>query len=225
MSTTPASLLAGLTWAVATAGLLAIAGAATADVVVTVLDREGAPVPDVAVYLQSPDMQPGNAPIQNTAVMDQRDTRFVPHLLVVQTGTSVEFPNSDIIAHHVYSFSHPNNFKLPIYKGEAYPPISFSESGIVVLGCNIHDNMLGYILIVNTPVFAKTNAAGTATLTVDKVEMAKVVVWSPRIRDNETRLSVAIEPSEDPGDITLQLVKSLRPAHDEKVEALSWSEY
>lgn len=225
MSITPALLLASLTWVTISADLLASPGEVTADVVVTVLDREGAPVPDVAVYWQSPDIQSGSAPNGMTTVMDQRNTRFIPHLLVVQTGTSVEFPNSDVIAHHVYSFSHPNNFKLPIYKGEVYPPITFTESGIVVLGCNIHDNMLGYILVVDTPVFAKTNASGTAILKVEKAESSKIALWSPRIRDDTNKLSVAINAADNPGSITFRLVKSLRPAHDEEVKALSWSEY
>ena len=68
-----------------------------------------------------------------SAVMDQRDMQFVPHLLVVQTGTSVEFPNSDTVAHHVYSFSNPNKFMLPMYKGDQHPPVTFEHSGVVSL--------------------------------------------------------------------------------------------
>jgi plastocyanin len=221
----PSSLLAGLARAFATAGLLTISGAVAADVVVTVLDREGAPVPNVAVYMQSPQMQAGSEPGRNAATMDQRDKQFVPHLLVVQTGTSVNFPNSDVIAHHVYSFSHPNHFKLPIYKGEAYPPVAFDESGVVVLGCNIHDNMLGYILVVDTPVFAKTDMNGMATLPADNVEGAQVVVWSPRIRDDAAHLSVSVASAEESGRITFQLAKSLRPSHDHQGDALSWTDY
>ena len=144
------------------AALTVLSSPASADsVVVTVLDRDGKPVPGVAVFLESPELA-ARPVLQPSAVMDQHDKRFVPHLLVVQAGTSVEFPNSDTIAHHVYSFSYPNEFKLPIYKGDAYPPISFADSGVVILGCNVHDNMLGYILVVDTPVFAKTDAEGHA---------------------------------------------------------------
>jgi len=155
--------------------------------------------------------------------MDQYDRRFVPHLLVVRTGTPVEFPNSDEIAHHVYSFSHPNQFKLPIYKGDAYPPLTFDESGLVILGCNIHDNMLGYILVVDTPVFAKTDESGRASFELD--EAGRVSVWSPRIRDDVESLSVDIDPTQGDGELVVRLQKSLRPAHDQRTESLTWSDY
>lgn len=202
-------------------GVSALAG----NVEVTVLDRDGQPVPDVAVFLESPDLASTPAPASASAVMDQYDKRFVPHVLVIQTGTSVEFPNSDAIAHHVYSFSYPNQFKLPIYKGDAYPPITFNESGVVILGCNIHDNMLGYILVVDTPVFAKTDGKGRAVLDADVRGEARVSLWSPRIRDDLDGLQVDVRSSDPGARVTVQLAKSLRPAHDGHSEALSWSEY
>ena len=150
--------------------------------------------------------------------MDQVDQRFVPHVLVVQTGTEVDFPNSDVVAHHVYSFSHPNHFKLPIYKGRAHPPVQFEESGVVVLGCNIHDHMLAYIVVVDTPSFAKTNDDGVA---LD----ARVSIWSPRIRDDEEKLSVSLENGGESAAVAFRLDKALRPRHEDQSEVLSWSEY
>lgn len=202
-------------------GVPALAG----SIEVTVLDRDGQPVPDVAVFLESPDLAATPAPASASAVMDQYDKRFVPHVLVIQAGTSVEFPNSDSIAHHVYSFSYPNQFKLPIYKGDAYPPITFNESGVVILGCNIHDNMLGYILVVDTPVFAKTNEEGRAVLDAEVRGDARVSLWSPRIRDDLEGLRVDVRSSDPEARLTVQLAKSLRPPHDGHSEALSWSEY
>jgi len=208
-----------------TAALTVLAAPALADsVVVTVLDRDGKPVPGVAVYLESPELA-ARPVLQPSAVMDQHDKRFVPHLLVVQAGTSVEFPNSDTIAHHVYSFSYPNEFKLPIYKGDAYPPISFADSGVVILGCNVHDNMLGYILVVDTPVFAKTDAEGHATLEADLSSDARISVWSPRIRDDIGGLSINVSPAGKPTQLTVQLAKALRAPHDDQSESLTWSEY
>jgi plastocyanin len=203
---------------------LATVPALAGNIVVTVLDRDGKPVPDVAVYLESPELaaQPIGRP---SAVMDQYDKRFVPHLLIVQTGTQVEFPNSDTIAHHVYSFSFPNEFKLPIYKGDAYPPIAFTDSGVVILGCNIHDNMLGYILVVDTPAFAMTGPDGRATLDVDLATDARLSVWSPRIRDKLESLAVTVGPGLPHSNVTVQLRKSLRAPHDQQSETLSWSDY
>jgi plastocyanin len=204
-------------------GIGRVAGAGTIEV--TVLDRDGNPVPDVAVFVEATEHPGYPATTKAIAVMDQYDRRFVPHLLVVQTGTSVEFPNSDTIAHHVYSFSHPNHFKLPIYKGDAHPPVTFDDSGIVILGCNIHDNMLGYILVVDTPAFAKTDADGRAVLDTGLTGDGSVSVWSPRIRDDLDALKVAVRADDAPAALTVQLAKSLRPAHPDDSETLSWSEY
>lgn len=206
--------------------LLAVGGASLAETVtVSVHDRNGTPVPDVAVYVEH-SADPGSpASAESRAVMDQVDQRFVPHLLVVQTGTLVEFPNSDTIAHHVYSFSHPNHFTLPIYKGNAHAPVRFEDSGIVVLGCNIHDNMLGYIAVVDTPLFGKTGLDGTATLDGKLNEGDRVVIWSPRIRDDHSRLSLVVKNRDAASMFAFQLQKSLRPPHRGQSESLSWSEY
>lgn len=195
------------------------------EVTVTVTDRDGRPVPDVAVFLDMAGTALVAAPGGTAAVMDQVDRRFVPHILVVQTGTRVEFPNSDTVAHHVYSFSHPNHFKLPIYKGHAHPPVSFDESGIVVLGCNIHDNMLAYIVVVDTPVFSKTDNDGVAVLDVDAGVEANVSIWSPRFRDDPESLSVSIADTATGNAIAFELQKALRPPHEDESETLSWSEY
>jgi len=190
---------------------------------VTVLDNEGQPVPGVAVYVE--DATPSSAPTGTSAIMDQVDERFVPHLLVVQTGTLVEFPNSDVVAHHVYSFSHPNHFKLPIYKGHAHAPVSFDQNGLVVLGCNIHDDMLAYILVVDTPVFSTTNEDGVATLDAQHGENATVSIWNPRIRDDTDNLSVSVEAGDHEKTVAFNLVKPLRAAHHDHSKALSWSDY
>ena len=199
-------------------------GPAFADGIrVTVLDRDGEPVPNVAVYIDG--AKPELAPAGTSATMDQVDLRFVPHLLVVQSGTSVDFPNSDTVAHHVYSFSHPNHFKLPIYKGNAHPPVTFNQSGIVVLGCNIHDHMLAYILVVDTPAFSMTNDDGIAMLDAQPREDMDVSIWSPRIRDKLESLSVAVEPTDIDSAVTFRLKKSLRAPHHSQSEALSWADY
>jgi plastocyanin len=204
---------------VATMALLsAQALAGTLDI--EVLDPDGQPVPDVAAYVTY--ATPGASGDPGTAVMDQVDTRFVPHILVVQQGTAVEFPNSDVIAHHVYSFSKPNNFVLPLYKGDAHDPVTFEHDGIVTLGCNIHDHMLAYIVVVDTPTFGVTNEMGQSHVEVrDSWGQATVHIWSPRIRDKV--LSQAVAPGLS--TVTFALEKKLRPAHDSGSEAVQWSEY
>ena len=202
--------------------LLAVVSSDAADIEVTVLDRGGEAVPNVAVYIESDPDGPLPAPT-NIAVMDQIDTRFVPHLLVVQTGTRVKFPNSDVIAHHVYSFSKPNNFMLPMYKGDLQPRIFFDHDGVVTLGCNIHDHMVGYILVVDSHIFGKTNFDGETVLTADNPNGLTVSIWSPRIDLKHENLTQTISAGRS-ARITFSLKEKLRAAHGDESEALSWNE-
>lgn len=189
-------------------------------VAVTVLDPQGKPVPDVAVYVTYESPAPRRTP--GTAVMDQVDTTFVPHILVVQQGTSVEFPNSDVIAHHVYSFSKPNEFVLPLYKGDPHDPITFEYDGVVTLGCNIHDDMLAYIVVVGTDAFGKTDANGQLNIELPYSTKGAVVnIWSPRLRDAD----LSRELAGGAADVTFALTKKLRPAHEPASDSLQWSEY
>lgn len=197
---------------------------ADASIAVLVLDRNGKPIPDVAVYAKSAGTEFTSAGTASVAIMDQVDKRFVPHLLVVQVGTLVEFPNSDPTAHHVYSFSRPNQFNLPLYKGDIQPSVRFTQEGIVILGCNIHDNMLGYILVVDTPLYAKTDADGRAVLETVLADELEVRIWSPRIRDTIDSL-VEIVASEGDQQLTYQVVKRLRVRHKQESAAISWPDY
>ena len=211
--------------------LLASAGkspAHAASVDVQVLGPDGAPVPDVAVFITAAGAAgAASAPIIATATMDQVNTSFVPHILIVQKGTAVDFPNSDIVAHHVYSFSKPNNFVLPLYKGDVHAPITFAHDGIVILGCNIHDGMLGYIVVVDTSVFGTTDAAGRVSLELAAgMSDYDVHIWSPRIRDDQDSLQqhASIDSNGD-APLVFGLRKKLRPPHDSQSRAVQWSDY
>ena len=146
-------LLPGLVWVAAPA----MAG----SVDVTVTEQGGKPAEDAVVYLiPTAAGVPTTLPAATTGVMDQQDKEFVPHVLPIFTGTAVNFPNRDNIKHHVYSFSSPKKFELPLYSGTPAAPVLFDKPGVVVLGCNIHDWMVGYIYVVTTPYFAKTRSDG-----------------------------------------------------------------
>jgi plastocyanin len=142
---------------------LAAAGtlqAATLEV--DVRDFAGAPVPDAVVHAYP---KAGPTPFRKReAQVEQLDKAFVPLVSVVQTGTSVQFPNRDPIRHHVYSFSPPKPFELKLYSGTPSAPVLFDKPGEVVVGCNIHDNMIAYVLVVDTPHFAKTGKDGRAKI-------------------------------------------------------------
>jgi plastocyanin len=117
--------------------------------------------------------------------IDQVDKQFVPYVKPVFVGSTVRFPNSDHIRHQVYSFSPAKKFELPLYGGSNAPPVVFDKPGVVVLGCNIHDWMVGYIYVSETPFFAKTAAAGTATIGELPPGEYTVRVWHPSMEQSE----------------------------------------
>lgn len=164
-----------------------------ATITVQVTDARGRAVHDAVVYAEPEGRQLPLA--RRTAVMDQRNRQFVPHVLVVQTGTAVQFPNSDDVRHHVYSFSPAKTFQLPLYKGTPQNPEIFDRAGIVTLGCNIHDQMSAFIVVVDTPYFAKT-VNGAATLSDVDAGRYTIQVWYPDMRDEPQPRSVTVRGNE-----------------------------
>lgn len=138
-------------------------GAYAAGVTVMVTDAGGAPVADAIVYA---DVVGGPAPHQahKPAAIEQKGRRFLPMVTVVQTGTEISFPNNDSVRHHVYSFSPAKVFELKLYSGTPGSPVMFDKPGPVVVGCNIHDQMVAFIHVVDTPYFAHTDASGKAQI-------------------------------------------------------------
>jgi plastocyanin len=161
--------------------VLAATGANAGTLQVAILDQKGKPVED-AVVTATPAMalpEPSGPPPQG--LVDQIDKTFVPYVTVVRAGTAVRFPNSDNIRHHVYSFSPTKRFELPLYAGQHAAPVQFDKAGTVVMGCNIHDWMIGYVYVADTPFFAKTPADGSAQLRDLPAGQYAVRVWHPEM--------------------------------------------
>jgi plastocyanin len=161
---------------------LPLIAAHAASLRVQIVDQTGAPLPDAVVYAV-----PASGKIPATrpagAVIDQVKRRFVPLVSVAQTGASITFPNKDNIEHDVYSFSPAKRFELNLYHGIPANPVVFEKAGLVVMGCNIHDQMVAYLLLVDTPYFAKTDASGRATLENIPADTYKLIAWHYRLTD------------------------------------------
>ena len=115
------------------------------------------------------------------AEMAQRERQFQPQVLVVQTGTAVNFPNFDTVRHHVYSFSPIKVFETKLYSGTPAEPVLFDKPGVAALGCNIHDRMSAHIIVVDTPLFAKTDANGFASFDLPAGEH-QLKTWHPSLK-------------------------------------------
>jgi len=164
-----------------------------ATLTVRVQDPRGRNLNDAVVYAMPEGRQLPLA--RRTAIMDQKNRMFIPHVLAVQTGTAVRFPNNDDVRHHVYSFSPAKTFQLPLYKGTPSSPEVFDRAGVATLGCNIHDQMSAFIVVVDTPYFAKT-VNGTAML--DDVDAGRytVRVWVPDMRGEPQPRPVSVTAGE-----------------------------
>lgn len=161
--------------------LLVAHPAAPAGLDVEVRDPAGRPVADAVVYAMS---ATGPQEVRSSrSSVEQVDREFVPYVSVVQTGTMVTFPNRDEIEHHVYSFSPPKVFEIKLFSGKHPGTITFDKPGLVTLGCNIHDWMVAYLMVVSTPHFATTGANGQARLRDLPSGAYELRVWHPQQRE------------------------------------------
>jgi plastocyanin len=164
--------------------MLAIAAAPlarSATLQAQVSDASGRPLADAVVWAipgTSHDAKTAKPPV----AIEQVDREFVPYVTVVQAGTTITFPNRDPILHHVYSFSPAKPFEIKLYTGKSPTEIVFDKPGVVTLGCNIHDWMIAYVVVVPTPHFARTDAAGAARLSDLPQGAYDIHAWHPQQR-------------------------------------------
>ena len=208
------------------AAACAAASASGGTLNVEVSDRDGGPVKEVVVYATPVGSTPPSRLPDKPLVMRQNHERFSPHILVAQAGASISFPNEDTVSHHVYSFSKPKTFELPLYKGTAYPPVVFDQPGVIDIGCNIHDRMEAHIVVVDTPYYALSGDDGVARIENLPAGEYSVGLYTPRLRSSALPETTRIELG-DAGDTVLPIrfEDRLRPPHATESGSLSWSHY
>jgi plastocyanin len=206
-------------------GALLVAGASVragaAEVRGRVLDAAGQPVGQAVVFVRDlpPEVLPKAA--APPAVMDQVNTEFVPHVLPVVVGTEVRFPNHDQIHHHVYSFSRTKTFEIPLYKGDTAPPVRFDQTGVVKIGCNIHDWMSAVIVVVPSGYYAVTGADGAFSLGDLPAGTYGVASWheqsTAKLEDVMQRVTVDGDPVALTFTLPLATARARRPMHGARV--------
>lgn len=148
-----------------------------AQLEVSVNDAAGKPLMDAVAYLVP--AAPGKLPAAQNIEIDQKDRMFQPAVSVIQVGGLVAFPNSDNIRHQVYSFSPAKKFNLKLYSGRQSEPVQFDTPGAVVMGCNIHDQMVAWLLVVDSAWFGKTDRSGRALITRIPDGKYTLKLWHP----------------------------------------------
>ncbi len=146
------------------------------EVQLVITDAAGKPLVNAVAFLDSPEAK---ALVQSKAgiEIEQVDRQFVPRVALVPVGSLVKFPNRDKVRHHVYSFSPAKTFDLKLYTREAANPVLFDRTGVVVLGCNIHDQMLSWVLVLETPYYGTAGANGQLTLSGVPPGSYQLKVW------------------------------------------------
>jgi plastocyanin len=171
-------------------------------------DDLGAPMPDQSdrmrsvVYLETAPRGAFEQSEGGRAVMDQRNETFVPHVLTITTGTTVNFPNSDRIYHNVFSLSRTKSFDLGRYAVGRSKSIRFDRPGIVRVFCDIHSHMSAFILVFNHPFFALTDTEGRYRIDNIPPGSYNVIAWNEGLA-SEPR--VAVVPDGGAAELDFQL--------------------
>jgi plastocyanin len=191
------------------AGVLLVAAllsdaAVAARVDVTVVARDGKPLADAAVFLEP---REGRLPVKPAAGVEigQVDKQFTSRVTVVPQGTEVSFPNRDKVRHHVYSFSPAKTFELKLYSGTPANPVLFDRTGIAVLGCNIHDQMIAWVVVVDTPHHGLSDAAGQVGLDGVAPGAYRLRTWHPALPPGAAALEQALVVPVSGSVLTVQL--------------------
>ena len=157
--------------------------AAAADLTISVRSAAGKPIPDAVVTVYPAAGVPaGPIHFDWPLRMAQHNLQFEPFVLVVPAGGVVAFPNQDAVRHHVYSFSPAHPVQLKLYGKDETRTVRFEKPGAIALGCNIHDQMVSFIKVVDTPYAAKTDAAGEVVLHGVPAGAVSIHVWHPYLK-------------------------------------------
>lgn len=162
-----------------------LAGPAFAgDVTVEVRNSAGQPVRDAVVMIRPNGGVAPGTPMKASwpMIMAQQNVQFTPYVLIAPVGSVVSFPNKDKVRHHVYSFSTPKKFELKLYGKDESRTVTFDKPGAVAVGCNIHDTMIGFIYVSDTPFAAKSGAEGLAVVRSAPTGGATLLVWHPDLK-------------------------------------------
>lgn len=173
-------------------------GEPVTDVVITAVPSAGGVIP----------AKPGTK-----AVMIQEGKQFIPFVLAVQAGTTVDFPNHDSFRHQVYSFSTAKTFELKLYGSGEIGSVLFDKPGAVPVGCNIHDNMLAYVYVTSGPYFGTTGADGGAQLKGVLAGTYTVSAWHPNQRGASPTKEIAVTAD---GNVDVKLELRLKSARGQR---------
>lgn len=142
--------------------------------------------------------------------------QFVPNALPITVGSAVSFPNDDIILHNAFSVSPDNRFDGNLYgQGEAFVH-RFDRPGLVKVYCNVHHSMVGNILVLDTPFFARPDGNGQFRLEQLPAGPGELLLWHERARLTRRPLILPLAADAPPQAVTIDLTVRRLPPHQNK---------
>jgi len=191
------------------------------NIVIEVLDPQSVGVGDVVVYLTPLETNISLPKNTTPLIITQKNKKFAPYLAVTQQGSALSFNNQDDFTHHIYSVAGKNRFEFKIKAGKDKTSPILNHAGEIAMGCNIHDWMSGYVLVVDTPYYGKTNQQGKATFDLSSAGKYKVVVWHPQLELKNYRFEKLFEvnsttQSNPPLAWKIKLPKTLLPVPEQE---------
>jgi len=193
--------------------------ALAADLTVELKTAAGQPVGNAVVSYRPASGAAGPVRYPGPYVVSQSDAHFDPFIVLAPVGAEVAFPNKDKVRHHVYSFSIAKRFEIRLYGRDETRRITFDKAGVVALGCNIHDQMMGFVVVLDTPIAAKVGPSGEVTLANVPPGGGVLTVWQPFLRTPGNQI---VQPVTIPaqGAVHAALTLNLRPPPTDKTPLL-----
>lgn len=172
-----------------------------------------------AIVYFEPDRPPSHgarrsAPEVQEMVTERKE--FSPRVLVVETDGAVSFPNRDPILHNVFSVSDVARFDLGLYGRGKAERVRFDEAGVVRVFCNVHHDMVGYVLVVDTPHHGRPDARGSFRLTGLPPGPGTLTVWHEQAEPWSRRIDVPASGTPSPVAARLEITKPRIPPHLDK---------
>ncbi len=171
-------------------------------------DQNGDPLSDAVVFFETPDRQDTTP---REMILDQTGEKFSPYVMAARRGDVLKFHNSDPVSHHIYSFSRAMPLNMVMHRDTVSGDLLLEHSGVIALGCNIHDHMAAFVVVGDTDIAVVSDRDGNARLPGSKTTEREVKVWHPRLLK---RALVSVPVSGGQGTtqtITLRVQPELKP--------------
>lgn len=147
-------------------------------------------LPEVVIFIEKIEGAKFNPPIK-PVVLDQKDMTFIPHILPILVGSTVEFPNSDVIRHSVFSPSNLKKFDFGTYSSGTKKTLVFDKVGVIPLLCHVHPEMSAFIIVLETPYFSVSDQNGNYMIANLPAGKYKIKTWHEWAKPKEQNITIS----------------------------------